>query len=150
MQMNNMAELITVAKYYQRWMNKTWICCVWNNEDLNQVTWEQRVMAGDPKYECSQNVPKFEFAQYAEMLGLGGIRVDRAQDVGAAWDKALSARRPVIYEAITDPEVPTLPPHITFDEAKKFMESMIAGEPNLGHMIKQTFKEAVETFLPHR
>jgi pyruvate dehydrogenase (quinone) len=84
------------------------------------------------------------------MLGLIGIRVDKTEDIGAAWEQALSADRPVVLEAITDPEVPTLPPHITFDQAKKFMESMAKGEPHLGHMIKQTFKDAIERFLPHK
>ena len=107
-------------------------------------------MAGDPKYECSQDVPSFEVARYAELLGLTGIRVDKTQEIGAAWEQALSATRPVVLEAITDPEVPTLPPHITFEEAKKFTESMMAGEPHLGHIIKQTFKDAVETILPHK
>ena len=106
-------------------------------------------MAGDPKYECSQDVPTFEFARYAEMLGLTGIRVDETEQIGPAWEQALSATRPVVLEAITDPEVPTLPPHITFEEAKKFTESMVKGEPHLGHIIKQTFKEAVESILPH-
>jgi pyruvate dehydrogenase (quinone) len=106
-------------------------------------------MAGDPRYPCSQTVPQFEFARYAQMLGLIGIRVDKPEQIADAWDQALSATRPVILEVITDPEVPTLPPHITFDEAKKFMESMLAGDPHLGHIIKQTFKEAVQGILPH-
>ena len=83
-----------------------------------------------------------------EMLGLTGIRVDKPEQIAPAWEQALSASRPVILEAITDPEVPTLPPHISFDQATKFMESMVKGEPHLGHMIKQTFKEAIEGYLP--
>jgi pyruvate dehydrogenase (quinone) len=150
MLMNGINELVTIANYWKEWSDPRLIIMVLANRDLNQVTWEQRVMAGDPKYECSQKVPTFEFARYAEMLGLTGIRVDKPDQIGAAWDHALSATRPVVLEAITDPEVPTLPPHITFEEAKKFTESMLAGEPNLGHMIKQTFKEAIEGFLPHK
>jgi pyruvate dehydrogenase (quinone) len=141
---------VTIANYWKQWSDPRLIVMVLANRDLNQVTWEQRVMAGDPKYECSQNVPAFEFARYAEMLGLIGIRVDKPHDIGAAWDRALSATRPVVLEAITDPEVPTLPPHITFEEAKKFTESMIKGDPHLGHMIKQTIKEAIDGILPHR
>ena len=150
MLMNGINELVTIANYWKHWSDPRLIVMVLANRDLNQVTWEQRVMAGDPKYECSQDVPKFEFARYAEMLGLIGIRVDRPEQIGPAWDQALNANRPVVLEAITDPEVPTLPPHITFEEAKKFTESMIKGEPRLGHMIKQTLKEAVEGFLPHK
>ena len=150
MLMNGINCLITIAHYWKEWSDPRLIVMVLANRDLNQVTWEQRVMAGDPKYSTSQDVPDFAFARYAEMLGLMGIRVERAEDVGPAWERALAADRPVVYEALTDPEVPTLPPHITFDEAKKFTESMLAGDPHLGHMIKQTFKDAVESFLPHQ
>src|SRR5437016_2944623 len=150
MLMNGINELITIANYWKEWSDPRLIVMVLANRDLNQVTWEQRAMAGDPKYECSQVVPDFAFARYAEMLGLTGIRVDKPEQIAPAWEQALSADRPVLLEAITDPEVPTLPPHITFDEARKFTESMIKGEPHLGHMIKQTFKEAIEGFLPHK
>ena len=150
MLMNGINELITIANYWKEWSDPRLIIMVLANRDLNQVTWEQRAMAGDPKYECSQVVPDFAFARYAEMLGLTGIRVDKPEQIAPAWEQALSADRPVLLEAITDPEVPTLPPHITFDEARKFTESMIKGEPHLGHMIKQTFKEAIEGFLPHK
>jgi pyruvate dehydrogenase (quinone) len=150
MLMNGINCLITIAHYWREWSDPRLIVMVLANRDLNQVTWEQRVLAGDPKYECSQKVPDFAFAQYAEMLGLRGIRVEKPDRIGPAWDEALSSDRPVVYEAVTDPEVPTLPPHITFDQAKNFIESMIEGEPRLGHMIKQTFKEAIEGFLPHK
>ena len=150
MLMNGINEVVTIANYWKEWSDPRLIILVLANRDLNQVTWEQRVMAGDPKYECSQNVPVFEFARYAEMLGLTGIRIDKPEQIAPAWEQALGATRPVILEAITDPEVPTLPPHITFEQAKKFIESMIEGEPRLGHMIKQTFKEAVQGILPHK
>jgi pyruvate dehydrogenase (quinone) len=150
MLMNGINELLTIAEHWKEWSDPRLIIMVLANRDLNQVTWEQRVLAGDPKYTVSQTVPTFEFARYAEMLGLVGIRVDTPERIGPAWDEALSAKRPVIYEAITDPEVPTLPPHITFEQAKKFTQSMIKGDPNLGHMIRQTFKDVVESFLPHR
>jgi pyruvate dehydrogenase (quinone) len=149
MLMNGINELITIAKYWREWSDPRLIVMVLANRDLNQVTWEQRVLAGDPKYPCSQDVPAFEFARYAEMIGLTGIRVDKPENIGPAWDEALHASRPVVLEAITDPEVPTLPPHITFEQAKKFTKSMIAGDPNLGHMIRQTFKEALRSFLPN-
>jgi pyruvate dehydrogenase (quinone) len=150
MLMNGINELVTIANYWKEWSDPRLIIMVLSNRDLNQVTWEQRVLAGDPKFPCSQDVPSFDFARYAEMLGLTGIRVDKPEQVGPAWDEALSAKRPVVYDAITDPEVPTLPPHITFEQAKKFTESMVKGEPHLGHMVKQTFKEAIESYLPHK
>jgi pyruvate dehydrogenase (quinone) len=150
MLMNGINELVTIADNWKQWRDPRLVIMVLANRDLNQVTWEQRVMAGDPKYVVSQTVPRFAFAEYANMLGLIGIRVDKPEQIAPAWEQALSAPRPAVLEAVTDPEVPTLPPHITFEEAKKFTESMIKGEPRLGHMVKQTFKEAVEGFLPHK
>ncbi len=150
MLMNGINGLITIANYWKEWSDPRLIIMVLANRDLNQVTWEQRVMAGDPKYVVSQTVPAFAFSRYAELLGLTGIRVDKTEDVGPAWEQALAAKRPVVYEAVTDPEVPTLPPHITFEEAKKFTESMAKGDPHLGHIIKQTFEDAIESVLPHK
>jgi pyruvate dehydrogenase (quinone) len=150
MQMNGINELITIAKYWREWADPRLIVLVLNNRDLNQVTWEQRAMAGDPRLDASQSVPDFPYAAYAESLGLRGIRVDRPEDVGGAWDAALSADRPVVLEAVTDPNVPPLPPHITFEQAKAFMSSVLAGDAEALGFIKQTVKDAAESYLPHR
>jgi pyruvate dehydrogenase (quinone) len=136
MQMNNMAELITVSKYWRRWKNPKWICCVWNNEDLNQVTWEQRVMAGFPRFEETQSLPDVRYSRFAELLGLKGIFVDDPERMGAAWDEALASDVPVVLEVKTDPEVPPLPPHITLEQAKRFMNTIQEGDPDEAGMIK--------------
>ena len=141
MQMNGINGLVTAAKYYRRWSNPTLVFMVLNNGDLNQVTWEQRVMEGDPKYSPSQDVPDFPYARYAEAIGLEGLRVERAEDVGPAWDRALAARRPIVLEMATDPNVPPLPPHITSKEAKAYLEALIKGDPNAIEMIKASAKQ---------
>src|SRR5438477_423620 len=115
-----------------------------------RVTWEQRAMEGDPKFVGSQVIPDFPYAKYAELVGLEGIRVDDADAVGPSWDEALAADRPVVYEAITDPEVPPLPPHITLEEAKYFMEAVLGGDPDRGAFIKQSFKQKIEALIPGR
>ncbi len=150
MLMNGINCLITIADYWKEWSDPRLIIMVLANRDLNQVTWEQRIMTGDPKYNASQTVPDFPFANYAEMLGLRGIRVDNPEDVGPAWDRALAADRPVVYEALTDPEVPTLPPHITFKEAENFAKSILKGDPDAPGMIRGAFKDAIESFIPHK
>ncbi|MBV8496300.1 MAG: thiamine pyrophosphate-requiring protein, partial [Gammaproteobacteria bacterium] len=122
---------------------------VLNNCDLNQVTWELRAMGGNPKFEGSQDLPNVPYARYAELLGLRGIFVDDPTKVGAAWDEALRADRPVVIEAITDPDVPPLPPHITLANAKAFMSTLLKGDPNEKGVIKQTVKQMVERLLPH-
>jgi len=150
MQMNGINELITIAKYRHRWRDQRLVVLVLNNRDLNQVTWEQRAMSGDPKFEGSQDLPDFPYAGYAELLGLKGIRADRPEHVGAGWDEALAADRPVVYEAVTDPEVPPLPPHITIEQAKALSSALLAGDPNAGRIVRQSFKQKAQEFLPGR
>lgn len=105
MQMNGNEELITIKKYWQQWENPQLIVVVLNNRDLNFVTWEQRLNEGDPKFDASQVLPDFNYAQYAESLGLVGIRIEKPEQVADAWEKALKADRPVVIDALTDPEV---------------------------------------------
>jgi len=138
-QMNGMNEIITIAKYYREWSDPRLIVCVLKNRDLNMVTWEERVMAGDPKFEASQLVPDFPYAQYANSLGLKGISVETCDRVGAGWDEALAADRPVVIEFHTDPDVPPLPPHITREQAQNFMKSLLH-DPDRAQMIKESFK----------
>jgi pyruvate dehydrogenase (quinone) len=145
MQMNGMAELITAAKYHHKWPNQTFIVCVLDNCDLNQVTWEQRVMNGNPKSEITQELPDVPFHEFARLIGLDGIYVDDPEQIGAAWDHALAARRPCVLNVKTDPEVPPLPPHITFREAKAFMTSAVQGDPNEGAMLKGSIKQVLSS-----
>jgi pyruvate dehydrogenase (quinone) len=149
-QMNGMNELITISKYWERWSDPRLVILVLHNDDLNQVTWEQRAMEGDPKYEASQELPDFPYARYAELVGLKGIRVDNPDDVGAAWDEALAADCPCVLEALTDPEVPPLPPHITLKQAESFMKAIMAGDPDARRMIRQSFSQKIMEFLPGR
>ncbi|MFK3971509.1 thiamine pyrophosphate-requiring protein [Pseudomonas sp. NPDC087358] len=148
MQMNNMAELITVAKYWRQWQSPKWICAVFNNEDLNQVTWEQRVMEGDPKFEASQNIPDVPYHLFAISIGLKGIFVDREDQVAAAWEQALASDVPVLIEFKTDPDVPPLPPHIKLEQAKKFASTLLQGDPDEAGVIVQTAKQVLSAVLP--
>jgi pyruvate dehydrogenase (quinone) len=150
MQMNGLAELITVVKYWQRWSDPRLVVLVLHNDDLNQVTWEQRALEGDPRFDASQDIPDFPYARFAELIGLKGIRVDDPDDIGPAWDEALAADRPVVLEAITDPATPPLPPHITFEQAKHFAQSVLHGDSQRGGMIKQSVKQMVDELIPGR
>jgi pyruvate dehydrogenase (quinone) len=129
MQMGGMAEMLTAAKYYGSWSDPRLIVLVLNNADLNMVTWEQRVLAGDPKFTASQELPDVAYERWAEMIGLVGIRVDRAEDIDGAWRQAFAANRPVIINALTDPEEPPFPPHVTLDQSLNFGRSVIKGDP---------------------
>jgi pyruvate dehydrogenase (quinone) len=145
MQMNNMAELITVAKYWREWSNPTWVVCVFNNQDLNQVTWEQRVMEGNPKFDASQQIPDVPYHRFAELIGLRGIYVDDPAMLAGAWEEALAARQPVVLEVKTDPNVPPLPPHITLDQAKKFTSMLVKGDPEEKSTLIGTAKEVLSS-----
>ena len=147
MQMNGLNVMITISKYWKRWSNPRLIVLVLNNRDLNQVTWEERIQLGAGKTKSTQSIPDFPYHKYAELIGLRGIFVDNPDRVGAAWDEALAADRPVILEAYTDPNVPPLPPHITFEEAKNFV-SMIPSEPELGSVLTNSAKELLANVLP--
>ncbi|MGI8420651.1 MAG: thiamine pyrophosphate-requiring protein [Gaiellaceae bacterium] len=150
MQMSGTGELVTIAKYWERWSDPRLIVLVLHNDDLNQVTWEQRAMEGDPKFETTQGIPDFPYARYADLIGLKGIRCDDPEQLGAAWDAALAADRPVVLEAITDPEVPPLPPHISFEQARNLTHAIIHGDPDSRGIISQSFKQKVQEYIPGR
>jgi pyruvate dehydrogenase (quinone) len=146
MQMLGNAALIDVARYRDRWTNQQFVVLVLHNDDLNQVTWEQRVLSGDPKLDASQVLPDFGYAEYARLVGLHGVRVDRPEDVGPGWDEALSAGRPAVLEVVTDPEVPPLPPHIRFEQAQNLAKALAKGEPSRRAIIAEAVKGKLAEF----
>jgi pyruvate dehydrogenase (quinone) len=150
MQMNGINGLITVAKYWQEWADPRLIVLVLNNRDLNMVTWEQRVLDGDPKFEASQDLPDFHYADYAQMLGLGGMRIDRPEQIGPAWEQAFSSDRPFVIDAFTDPNVPPLPPHISFDQAKSFTSAILKRDVETLGLLKQAFKDVAASLRPRK
>jgi len=148
-QMLGINALIDIAHYCDRWPNKQLVVLVLHNDDLNQVTWEQRVLSGDPKLEVSQDLPDFPYARYAELLGLTGIKIDSSDRVAGAWEEALSAGRPAVIEAITDPEIPPLPPHIRFEQASKMAQALAKGEPHGARIMRNSLKGKVDELI-HR
>ncbi|OJU22565.1 thiamine pyrophosphate-requiring protein [Sphingomonas sp.] len=143
MQMNNMAELITVQKYWRQWRDPRFIVCVFNNGDLNEVTWEQRVMEGNPRFAASQALPNVPYAEFAELIGLAGIHVDRPAALDTAWRTALEAERPTVIEVMTDPNVAPFPPHLTLAQAKAFMSSLAKGDRSTGQILADTARQLV-------
>ncbi|MBS1604515.1 MAG: thiamine pyrophosphate-requiring protein [Bacteroidetes bacterium] len=150
MQMLGNNCLIAISKYWKQWSDPRLVILVLNNGDLNQVTWEQRIMTGDPKFEASQNIPDFPYAQYAEMLGLKGLKIEDPEKLSSAWKEALASDRPAVLEVIVDPNVPTIPPHITFDQMVRFSRTLLKGDPDEAGVIKSTFKDIIENVLPHK
>ncbi len=148
MQMNGLAELITVKHYWREWADPRLIIAVLHNNDLNQVTWEMRAMEGAPKFTESQRLPDVSYEGFARSLGLRGIAVDEPGQVGPAWDQALAADRPTVLDLRTDPDVPPIPPHATFEQMKDAAAAMLKGDPDRWGMLKEGFKTKVQEFLP--
>jgi pyruvate dehydrogenase (quinone) len=147
MQMIGINSLIDIARYHHEWADQRLVVCVLHNNDLNQVTWEQRVMSGDARLEASQELPDFDYAGYARLIGLHGVRVDQPEGVGAGWDECLNAGRPALLEVITDPEVPPLPPHIRFEQAKGMAHALANRDPSAREMISQSLKGKLAEFV---
>ncbi|MFI6851427.1 thiamine pyrophosphate-requiring protein [Streptomyces sp. NPDC050416] len=150
MQMNGMAELITAAKYRHQWEDPRLVIAVWNNQDLNQVTWEMRAMEGAPQFLPSQQLPDVQYAAFARSLGLTGIRVEKPEDVEAGWRAALEADGPAVVEFLTDPAVPPIPPHATWEQMEATAASILKGDSDRGSVVKQGFKAKMQEFLPGR
>jgi pyruvate dehydrogenase (quinone) len=150
MQMNGMAELITIAKYQRLWADPRCVICVFHNNDLNQVTWELRAMGGAPKFEESQDLPDIDYAGAARLFGLDAVAVDSPDELGGAWDHALSADRPVLLDVRCDAEVPPIPPHATFEQFKSATEAVLKGDPSAWHLVVQGIKTKAQEFLPGR
>ena len=143
MQMNGMAELITVARYYHEWPDPRLIIAVLHNNDLNQVTWEMRAMGGSPKFPESQTLPDVDYAGFAASLGLHASTITDPEKLGPAWEAALSADRPSVLDVHCDPNIPPIPPHATFEQVQKVLQSVMSGDENRWEFIKEGFKAKV-------
>jgi pyruvate dehydrogenase (quinone) len=148
MQMNNMAELITVAKYWQQWTDPRLIVAVLHNGDLNQVTWELRAMGDSPKFVASQSLPDVDYAAFARSLGLRGENIEDPAELGGAWDRALSAEVPTVLDVRCDPDVPPIPPHATLAQAKSVVKAVLKGDDDAAGFIKQGVKQKLQQYLP--
>ncbi|MDN5914507.1 MAG: thiamine pyrophosphate-requiring protein [Pseudonocardia sp.] len=150
MQMNGINELITIAKYYQEWADPRVVVGVLNNQDLNQVTWELRAMAGSPDVPFAQHIPDFPYAGFAESIGLAGVKVTDPGQVRGAWEKALAADRPCVVEFVTDPDVPPIPPHASLDQMESTAAALLRGDPEAWDVVKTGVKSKAQDFLPGR
>ena len=150
MQMNGLAELITIKRYWEEWPDPRLIVAVLHNDDLNQVTWEMRAMEGAPKFTESQTLPDVDYAAFAGGLGLRAIHVDKPDEIGPAWDQALAADRPTVLDVRTDPSIPPIPPHATFEQAKNAAQAMLKGDEDRRGVVLGGAKTKAQEFLPHR
>ena len=143
MQMLGLSSLITVAKYWREWKDPRLIIVVLNNRDLNIVTWELRALGGTPKIEETQNIPDFDYAQFAERLELGGVRISAADKVIPAWEAALAADRPFVIDAVVDPTILAMPPHVTLEQTKNYLAAILKGDREATYAMWRSFKDLV-------
>ncbi|KQV17483.1 MULTISPECIES: thiamine pyrophosphate-requiring protein [unclassified Kitasatospora] len=148
MQMNGLAELITIAKYWQEWSDPRLVVAVLNNRDLNQVSWEMRAMQGAPQFLPSQQLPDVDYAGFAESIGLRGLKAEQPADVEPGWEQALAADRPCLLELRTDPAVPPIPPHATWEQFRAAAAAVLRGDSDRSGMVKQGVKAKIQEFLP--
>ncbi|MCM3885718.1 thiamine pyrophosphate-requiring protein [Frankia sp. R82] len=150
MQMNGLAELITIARYWREWADPRLVVAVLHNNDLNQVTWEMRAMQGAPKFAQSQSLPEVNYAAFAASIGLTAIAVDEPGQIGPAWDAALAADRPVVLDVRTDPDFPPIPPHATFEQARATAAALLKGDENRWGVVSAGLRAKAQELLPHR
>jgi pyruvate dehydrogenase (quinone) len=148
--MNGMAELITAAKYWREWADPRLVVAVLNNQDLNQVTWEMRAMEGAPQFLPSQSLPDVRYADFARSIGLDGVRVEEPGGVRDAWQRALGSDRPFVVDFRTDPAVPPIPPHATWDQIEAAATAVLQGDPDRAAMVRQGVKAKIQEMLPGR
>jgi pyruvate dehydrogenase (quinone) len=148
MQMNGLAELLTIRRYRDQWADRRMVICVFHNNDLNQVTWELRAMGGAPKFEESQSLPDLSYADVARSMGLRAVSVNSDDAVADAWDEALAADEPVVLDVTCDPEVPPIPPHATYEQIKELTSAVLKGDSAAWHLMFQGAKTKMAEFLP--
>jgi pyruvate dehydrogenase (quinone) len=150
MQMNGLAELLTIRHYRQLWVDQRLVVCVLHNNDLNQVTWELRALGGAPKFEESQVLPDMSYADFARAIGLEGITVESPDEVGPAWDRALSADGPVVLDVHCDPNIPPIPPHATMEQIKSTTEALLKGDPDAWELLSKGLRTKATELLRGR
>jgi pyruvate dehydrogenase (quinone) len=104
-------------------------------------------MSGDPKFTESQDVPAFNYANYGKLLGLDGIEVTHPGEIVPAFKYAMQASCPVVIDAHCDPDVPPLPPHINFEQARNYMSTLFQGDPNERGIINQSAKQMIADYM---
>ncbi len=150
MQMNGMAELITIARYWKRWSDPRLVVAVLHNNDLNQVTWEMRAMAGSPKFPESQTIPDISYAEVARHFGLDAVEVSDVEGIRPAWERALAASRPVVLDVHTDPDIPPIPPHADWEQVASMTKAMLGGDEDALGVLKSGIKQKVQELIPGR
>jgi len=135
-----MADFATAVKY-----ELPIVVLVMRNNELNQIRWEQMVFLGNPEYGV--DLQPIDFASVARACGGTGVRLERPEDVDRILDEAFATHGPVIIDAIVDPLEPPMPPRVSADQAIKFVESLIRGQPDRAAIARTAIGEGVRELV---
>ena len=147
MQMNGLAELLTIARYWREWTDPRLVVAVLHNNDLNQVTWELRAMGGTPKFVESQALPDMSYADVAASFGLGALTITDPEDLAEAWDTALRADRPYLLDVHCDPDIPPIPPHADMEQMIQSAKALAKGDTSRWGVMKEGIKVKAQELL---
>lgn len=136
-----MAELVTAVKY-----KLPIIVVIIKNNTLGQIKWEQMVFLGNPEFGV--DLQPIDFVKYAEACGATGYRIDDPKECSATLDRALAnINGPVVIEAVVDPFEAPMPAKVTFEQATKFAESLLRGEPNREKIVATQIADRVRELV---
>ncbi|MEU4874540.1 thiamine pyrophosphate-binding protein [Streptomyces sp. NPDC021608] len=151
---DGLAELVTVARCRDRWQDPRLVVAVWNDRRLPRHAQDaQDPQAApdsqdEPSSAASQRSPEASYAEFARSLGLTGVRVETPEEVEAGWRTALAADGPAVVEFLTDPSVPPVPAHATWEQLGAAAAAVLKGEPDAGAVARHAFKAKMQEFLP--
>jgi pyruvate dehydrogenase (quinone)/pyruvate oxidase len=135
-----MAEFATAVKYQLPIK-----VVIIKNGTLGQIKWEQMVFLGNPEYGV--NLQPIDFAAVAHACGGAGFTAEDPADCGRTVEEFLNSPGPAILQAVVDPLEPPLPAKVTADQALKFAESLVRGEPNRGKIALTAFSDKVREMV---
>ncbi len=143
MQMNGVNELITVKRYWEGWADPRFVVLVLNNRDLSFVSWETRGTLGAKPDPASSSLPDVPYGDWAKLLGLDGARLEEPAEMEGVLDRAFAARRPFVIDAVVDPDIPLIPPHLTRDQVMKTAKAEFSGDPAFFGILEEGVRESV-------
>jgi pyruvate dehydrogenase (quinone)/pyruvate oxidase len=135
-----MAEFATAVKY-----DLPIKVVVVKNNSLGMIKWEQMVFLGNPEFAC--DLHPIDYAAFARACGAAGFSVDDPSRCGAVLDEALAHPGPALVEATVDPHVPPMPANITVEQAAKFTESLLKGQPASGKILRTVLKDRIRELV---
>ncbi len=135
-----MADFVTAVKY--KLPIKVVIV---KNNTLGQIKWEQMVFLGNPEYAV--DLQPIDFASFAQACGGTGFTAEDPSDCGRIVEEFLAAPGPAVLQAVVDPLEAPLPAKVTADQALKFAESLVRGEPNRGQIALAAVSEKIREMI---